>query len=247
MGSVVEASWIPWREVVTRRFDAERERVVALEERVCGALVARSTPTTCPLDDETAALLAAAASDRLERALTLDAKAVVLLRDRLAFLGRHAPELGLPVADDAQLAAWLPSWCLGLRTFAQTRALDVAALIRATMPWSLQQVLDREAPVRLTLSNGREVTVRYDGVSDSGEPRPVIAVRIQHVFGVHTTPMVAHGRVPVQMHLLAPNMRPQQVTTDLASFWRETYPEVRKTLRGRYPKHAWPEDPLGGG
>ena len=246
MGSAVEASWIPWREVVTRRFDAERERVVALEERVCGALVARSTPTTCPTDEETAALLAEAASSQLARALTLDAKPVVLLRDRLAFLSRHAPELGLPLADDAQLVAWLPMWCLGLRSFGETRKLDVASAIRAALPWASQQALDREAPLRLTLENGREFAVRYDGVSDSGEPRPVIAARIQHLFGVRTTPRVAHGHVAVQMHLLAPNMRPQQVTTDLESFWRETYPEVRKTLRGRYPKHAWPEDPLAG-
>src|SRR5256885_337691 len=78
----------------------------------------------------------------------------------------------------------------------------------------------------------------------SPTPPPVLAVRIQELFGLTETPRVAGGRVKVLLHLLAPNYRPQQVTDDLASFWANTYPQVRKDLRGRYPKHAWPEDPL---
>ena len=78
---------------------------------------------------------------------------------------------------------------------------------------------------------------------EEGRP-PVLAVRIQEVFGLRDTPRIAGGRVPVLLHLLGPNMRPQQITDDLASFWANTYPQVRKELRRRYPKHAWPEDPL---
>ena len=84
-------------------------------------------------------------------------------------------------------------------------------------------------------------------VSKTDEALTALQLGLRLTLRQRATPRVAHGHVAVQMHLLAPNMRPQQVTTDLDSFWRETYPEVRKTLRGRYPKHAWPEDPLGGG
>ena len=90
-----------------------------------------------------------------------------------------------------------------------------------------------------TVPSGSRIQLRYR----VGEP-PVLAVRIQEMFGLEQTPAVAAGRVPVLLHLLAPNHRPQQVTRDLVSFWRTTYPQVRKELRARYPKHAWPEDPL---
>jgi ATP-dependent helicase HrpB len=100
------------------------------------------------------------------------------------------------------------------------------------------RVIDSEAPERLAVPSGNRITLTYQ----TGKP-PVLAVRIQEVFGMVDTPRVARGRVPVLMHLLAPNMRPQQVTTDLASFWKNTYPQVRKDLRARYPKHSWPENP----
>src|SRR5205807_7670013 len=86
--------------------------------------------------------------------------------------------------------------------------------------------------------SGNEIRLRYE----EGRP-PVLAARIQELFGLRETPRLAAGRAPVLLHLLAPNHRPQQVTDDLASFWSRTYPEVRKELRARYPRHAWPEDP----
>jgi ATP-dependent helicase HrpB len=98
--------------------------------------------------------------------------------------------------------------------------------------------VEREAPERLPVPSGSRPALRYE----VGRP-PVLAVRIQEVFGLRETPRVAAGRVRVLLHLLAPNHRPQQVTDDLASFWANTYPQVRKELRARYPKHAWPEDP----
>ena len=98
--------------------------------------------------------------------------------------------------------------------------------------------MEREAPERLPVPSGSRIALQYE----HGRP-PVLAVRIQEVFGLADTPRVAGGRVPVLLHLLAPNYRPQQVTDDLASFWANTYPQVRKELRARYPKHAWPEDP----
>src|SRR5207248_1859326 len=99
--------------------------------------------------------------------------------------------------------------------------------------------VEREAPERLEVPTGSHITLKYE----PGRP-PVLAVRIQELFGLTDTPRLAAGRVRVLLHLLAPNYRPQQVTDDLASFWANTYPQVRKELRARYPKHAWPDDPL---
>src|SRR5437762_2204370 len=101
-----------------------------------------------------------------------------------------------------------------------------------------RQALEREAPERIPVPSGSRIAVKYE----PGRP-PVLAVRIQELFGLIDTPRLAAGRVRVLLHLLAPNYRPQQVTDDLASFWTNTYPQVRKELRARYPKHAWPEDP----
>jgi ATP-dependent helicase HrpB len=100
-------------------------------------------------------------------------------------------------------------------------------------------MIDRLAPAEIELPSGK----RRELVYEADKP-PILAVRIQEVLGLRTTPRVAEGRVPVLLHLLGPNGRPQQVTSDLESFWRNGYPEVRKELRRRYPKHAWPEDPL---
>jgi ATP-dependent helicase HrpB len=99
--------------------------------------------------------------------------------------------------------------------------------------------IDRLAPQELELSNGK----RHPLVYETGRP-PQLAVRIQELFGVRETPRIAGGRVAVLLELLGPNHRPQQVTADLASFWQNTYPEVKKELRRRYPKHSWPDDPL---
>jgi ATP-dependent helicase HrpB len=101
------------------------------------------------------------------------------------------------------------------------------------------QAVDREVPERLEVPSGSRIALKYEPTRP-----PVLAVRIQEVFGLRETPRVAGGRVRVLLHLLAPNFRPQQVTDDLASFWVNTYPVVRKELRARYPKHAWPDDPL---
>jgi ATP-dependent helicase HrpB len=102
-----------------------------------------------------------------------------------------------------------------------------------------RQAVEREAPERIAVPSGSHIALQYE----AGRP-PVLAVRVQELFGLSETPRVAGGRVAVLLHLLAPNYRPQQITDDLASFWANTYPQVRKDLRARYPKHAWPEDPL---
>jgi ATP-dependent helicase HrpB len=193
-----------------------------------------------PIDDPAAAsdLLATRAALDLSRALPLDEPEVVQLRARLAFLAAALPELGLPSADDSLLRALLPGLAAGRRSFEELRRAPLAESILAALPWEQRRRLDADAPDRLEVPSGSRVRVDYSDVA-----RPVLAARIQELFGLATTPRLAAGRVPVLLHLLAPSGRPQQVTHDLASFWATTYPIVRKELAHRYPKHAWPDDP----
>jgi ATP-dependent helicase HrpB len=148
------------------------------------------------------------------------------------------PELKLPAFDDGELRELLPWLCQGLRSFADLRRADWLGAWQGRLTHTQRQTVEREAPERLAVPSGSRIALRYE----AGRP-PVLAVRIQEVFGLRDTPRVAVGRVRVLLHLLGPNYRPQQVTEDLASFWRNTYPQVRKELRARYPRHAWPEDP----
>lgn len=162
------------------------------------------------------------------------------LRARLGFL--HAV-LGDPWPDveDAALLERLDEW-LDLSTVrrgADLRRLDVHAALRRLLPWPAATRLDELAPVRLLVPSGSRVRVSYDGA----EP-PVLAVKLQETFGWTQTPALADGRAPLVLHLLSPAGRTVAITADLASFWRQGYPQVRADLRARYPKHPWPEDPL---
>jgi ATP-dependent helicase HrpB len=201
-------------------------------------------PVTSEAAGEAGRLLAEAAAEDPDRALGLDEPEVAGLRERVRFLRRHLPELELPDLASELVENLLPGLIAagatagGLRSFADLRRLPLTEILRGTLPHHALQALDREAPERIRVPSGSRVRLRY-----RGEEAPVLPVRIQEVFGLAETPRVAGGKVPVLLHLLAPNMRPQQVTDDLASFWRNTYPEVRKELAGRYPKHAWPDDP----
>ena len=233
-------------------FDPEREAVVARRVTRYRDLVLRERPATQPVDPAAAAvLLGAEAADRPQRALRLRDEDRALL-DRVRFLAHHLPELGWPELGD--LSSLLPELCVGRRSFADLRAVDWSRELRRRLTGPQLAALEREAPERLPVPSGSSVLLRYPdsgglrarpwGAPDTPAPEPpVLAARIQQLFGMLRTPRVARGRVPVLVHLLAPNQRPAQVTQDLESFWRDTYHQVRKDLRGRYPKHAWPEDP----
>lgn len=237
LASAVEESWLAPTTELRQRFDDRNEQVVADKVRALGAIVLSATTARCPRDEATTALLAEAAARIGARSLRLPES----LARRVALLRQAAPELGLPPCD---LQSWiddLPSLASGLRSFDELRRLDLAATYLGRIPYADQQTLAREAPTEIRLQNGSKRQLSYDA-----DGPPVLAARIQHLFGVRETPRIARGRVAVVVHLLAPNRRPQQVTQDLESFWRDTYPQVRKELRGRYPKHAWPEDPHEG-
>jgi len=134
-----------------------------------------------------------------------------------------------------EVLSWLAAGC---RSFADLRNADWLGALQSKLTPRQRQAVEREAPERLPVPSGNHITLKYE----PGRP-PILAVRIQEMFGLRDTPTVAAGRIRVLLHLLAPNFRTQQVTDDLASFWKNTYQQVRKELRARYPKHAWPEDP----
>lgn len=191
-----------------------------------------------PRADEAERLLARIAAERLDDALALDQPDVASFLARVRSLAHWRPELELPTFERDDWIELLPELCRGARSLADLRSAPLLGLLRTRVGARLGD-LERDAPERLEVPSGSRVRLRYE----PGRP-PVLAVRIQEIFGWRETPRVAGGRVPVLLHLLGPNHRPQQVTDDLASFWRTTYADVRKDLRRRYPRHAWPEDPL---
>jgi ATP-dependent helicase HrpB len=221
-------------------WDESAGAVVARRCRRLGALVLAGTPLRDPPPDRVAAvLLDAVARDGIERLPWSDA--ATRLRQRLAFLHRLDPDWP-DVSDDALLANlgdWMGPRLAGLRRREQVAALDLEPALLSLITWEQKAKLDRVAPTHLEVPSGSRIAVDY------GDPgAPVLAVRLQEIFGWTRTPTVVEGRVPLTLHLLSPARRPVQVTRDLAGFWRTTYFDVKKDLKGRYPKHSWPDDPL---
>jgi ATP-dependent helicase HrpB len=157
---------------------------------------------------------------------------------RLTFLARAMPELGLPGDPLPLVHGAIRTLATGTTSIDELRRADVVGAVTGLLDHRGRSALEREAPTHWTLPSGRRVPVAWQR-----DRPPVVAARIQEVFGLAATPRVAAGRVPIVLELLAPNQRPMQTTSDLASFWRTTYAQVRGELRGRYPRHPWPEDP----
>ncbi|WP_340540048.1 ATP-dependent helicase HrpB [Nocardioides sp. GXZ039] len=228
--TALETAAARWHEddVVTWRAG----RITARRVTRLGAIELASTPIADPDPAAvTAAIAEALRRDGLDTLRWTDA--AVSLRRRLAFLHRTLGEPWPDVSDDALLGA-ADQWLVGT----DPRRLDVAAALRRLLPWPEAARLDELAPEHVTVPSGSRVRIDY-------EPDvPVLAVRIQEVFGWDRAPRLAEGRVSLLLHLLSPARRPAAVTADLASFWASGYPQVRAELRGRYPKHAWPDDPL---
>jgi ATP-dependent helicase HrpB len=148
-----------------------------------------------------------------------------------------------PAVGDAALGAslepWLAPWVDGMTRRDHLARLSVAEALKALLSFAQQRELDRLAPTHLTVPSGSRIRIDY-----LDESAPVVAVRLQEVFGLGETPRIAGGKVAITFKLLSPAQRPVQITRDLAGFWRGSYAEVRKDLRGRYPRHYWPENPL---
>jgi len=238
--SAIEREWLPAESIgatVDVQFDPERKRIVAFRRTQYLDLVLDEAATNVPADFDAAPLLAKAAAEQLDANFSQDEAGLQYLA-RVRSLAVWMPELQLPELGDDPIRTLLIPLCRGCRSIDEVRRAPLTPAIQALLTPEQIRAVGREAPERMTVPSGSQITLQYE----AGRP-PVLAVRIQEVFGMRETPRVAAGRVAVLMHLLAPNMRPQQVTSDLESFWNTTYAEVRKELRRRYPKHAWPEDP----
>ncbi len=242
LASAAQRSWLPTdrlRAAIEVTFEPESERVIARRRVRFDDLLLEEGTAALPGAEQVARALAEAAATHLERVLPPDDSPAGNYLTRLRCLREWMQELGLPEFNEAELRELVTWLCHGRRSFAELRAGPWLEALQGRLTHEQRQAVEREAPERLQVPSGSRLALRYE----VGRP-PVLAVRIQEVFGLLDTPRIAGGRVRVLLHLLAPNHRPQQVTDDLASFWANTYPTVRKELRARYPKHAWPEDPL---
>ena len=163
-------------------------------------------------------------------------------RLRLHCASRWLPHYAWPEVDDETLLASLEEWLLpqmqGVHSLRALKALDVKAALQNLLDWSLRQRLDSELPTHYTVPTGSRIAIRYHE-----DNPPALAVRMQEMFGEATTPSIAEGRIALVMELLSPAHRPLQITRDLGAFWAGSYREVQKEMKGRYPKHVWPDDP----
>lgn len=223
------------------RWDAGKRALSAQRETRFDRIVleARSTGRVDP------ALAAQALTDAV-RELGIDAlpwtESLGQWRERVRCLREWMPELGLPDLSDEALLADLDRWLrpafTGKSRLDALGESELAEALKSPLDWSLRQRVDALAPTRIIVPSGMERRIEYA----HGQP-PVLAVKLQELFGLAETPRIADGRVPLTLHLLSPGGRPLQVTQDLRGFWERTYPEVKKEMKGRYPKHPWPDDP----
>ncbi|WP_435010383.1 ATP-dependent helicase HrpB [Tundrisphaera lichenicola] len=220
-------------------FDEERRRVVGVSLQVYRDLTLR--------EDRNAPVEAEAASRTLAEALTPRARSIFeedeassLWLARLGLARRMMPEAGWPDFEEEDWAELIAQATQGRRAEEEVRRGPLVGLLKGRLDFAENRRLDEQAPESLLVPSGNRIKLQYP----SGEGSPVLAVRLQELFGWAETPRIAGGRVPVVVHLLGPNYRPVQITNDLRSFWAGAYFQVRKDLRARYPKHSWPEDPL---
>ena len=221
-------------------WDSQQRAVLARREQWFGAILIEERRLERPdVERVTAALLAGV------RELGLAAlpwtKEANRLRNRLAFAHRLDPHGEWPDVNDAALLAhleeWLAPWLDGITRAEHLSRLDLEQILRSQLPYERQRQLDAFAPTHLEVPSGSTIPIDYS------TERPFVAVRLQEVFGMQETPRVGSGRVPLTLHLLSPAHRPVQLTQDLASFWATGYADVKRELKGRYPRHYWPDDP----
>jgi ATP-dependent helicase HrpB len=227
------------------RWDDERQIAEAFEERRFDALLMSRKAIPVSGDDAMPALLAAIRARGIASLPWSDNAR--RLRARIGALHAWRPELNLPDVADAtllrSLESWLSPYLSGKRRLDALQAAELSEALSAMLDYDQRRALDAHAPEELKVPSGMTRRLEYGVRDDDPGAPPVLAVKLQELFGLADTPRVGDGRVPVMLHLLSPAGRPIQVTQDLAGFWNRTYPEVKKELKGRYPKHPWPEDP----
>ncbi|NRD46067.1 ATP-dependent helicase HrpB [Corallococcus exiguus] len=243
LASTVEAEWLldlypdALEEVDTLQWNADSRRVERLTRLAYGNLMLEETRTPAPPSEEAARVLAEAALAAGPERFA-EPEALEQWRTRVALLSKAFPETGFPTVDAGFMRDALASLCVGARSFSDLEGVSLLDALYARLTSEQQRLLANHAPERVTLPGGRGVKVHYE----PNKP-PWVESRLQDFFGMAQGPSVGAGRVPLVLHLLAPNMRAVQVTTDLAGFWERHYPAIRKELCRKYPRHSWPEDP----
>ncbi len=225
----------------TIEWDEAQGTLKALRRSRIGQLTVKVQPLAKPSEDELHQAMLNGIRDKGLNVLnwTEDAQQ---LRLRLQCAARWLADEAWPAVDEASLLAELEAWLLphmsGVKSLRALKNVNVREALYAWLPWTLRQRLDSELPTHYTVPTGSRIAIRYDD-----ENPPALAVRMQEMFGEASTPTIAQGRVPLVLELLSPAQRPLQITRDLSAFWQGAYREVQKEMKGRYPKHVWPDDP----
>jgi ATP-dependent helicase HrpB len=220
-------------------FDEASGRIVARRQVKLHDLVIEEAELRTPGDARTAEILAEAARSHWEKAFPREEESVARFLSRVTFLREAMPALELPDFDAARLQALLPMLAQGKKSLRELREEPWLDYLRAELTPPQLAALEREAPERIKVPSGSQIAVAYEA-----DRPPTLSVRIQELFGLADTPRVAGGRVKVLIQLLSPGHKPVQLTDDLKSFWANAYGELKKELKRRYPKHAWPDDPM---
>ncbi len=226
---------------------AHQGGVIAQKEMRIGTLVVRTKPLDNVPKEQLKGIICEAAKKEGKSMLSWTDKTAAL-QERVALVAQWHPELGLPdLSADAVLKQperWLPFYLEKdgrvITTISEMRKIDMESVLWNMLSYEQQQKVSRMAPTYIMVPSGSKIQLRYR----KGSEVPVLSVRLQECFGLTATPRVNDGKVPVLMELLSPGFKPVQLTADLQSFWQDTYFEVRKELRRRYPKHYWPDNPL---
>ncbi len=221
-------------------WDSREQVVLARRRRMLFALILKDDRLTSPPAEALAAAMLQGVREMGPACLPWTDE-LRKWQARVSFLRRIEGEEWPDVSDGALmegLEEWLAPFLSGAARRAHLERIDLSNALRARIPWAMQKRLDEEAPTHVEVPSGSRVPIDYTG------EEPVLAVRLQEMFGLAETPRVAGGRVPLLLHLLSPARRPVQVTRDLASFWANAYKAVKADLKGQYPKHHWPDDPM---
>lgn len=243
LASAVEPEWLAGlfpaeiSEKTTLTWNDRAGRVDEAVKTLFGNLTLEETIRPASRSDDVSALLLSQALARGWAAFR-DGAAVPSLKARIALLTGHFPAAGFTRLDDSLVEAACAECCAGKRSLAELEASSLTEILISKLTSRQRDLLAKETPERITLRAGRKVAVHYE----TGKP-PWIESALQDFFGMRSTPAICAGRVPLTVHLLAPNRRPVQVTQDLPGFWERHYPALRRQLQRRYPKHHWPEQP----
>jgi ATP-dependent helicase HrpB len=234
------ASMVKEQEIIT--WDTRKGGLIASKDLRLGSIVLKSIPLPAPDQTQLVSAISEALKKEGEQLLDFN-ESVTQWQNRVLSLRKWRPQNHWPDVSIANLlmtnAAWLSPYLNGIKKPEELKKIDLKNALHHHLSCEKQKALELLAPEKVEVPSGSKIKLQY---YPNGAP-PVLAVRLQEVFGLADTPTINEGQTPVIMHLLSPGFKPVQVTSDLKSFWNDAYYEVKKDLKRRYPKHEWPEDP----